>query len=122
MTYNELYMRVLYIAAVNTLALPAKAKTEALILRAVYAPAVDAFEKERAAIAADETSTDEQKTEAIEKRAAEECTAPDRRFSPEAFEQIVGAAIARGTVEVNGTDIPAEAFVETLAFNLVKLD
>lgn len=122
MTYNELYNRTGLVAATNALTLPAKAKAEALILRAVYAPAIDTFEKERSAILADDKATDEQKTEAVEARAKEECSAPDRRFTPEAFEQIVGAAMTAGTVAVFGQDIAGEAFVEALAFNLVKLD
>ncbi|MBD5219479.1 MAG: hypothetical protein HDS72_04440 [Bacteroidales bacterium] len=122
MNYNELYERAGLIAAVNNLPLPAKAKAEALILRAVCAPAIDTFEKERAAIKADDKATEEQKKEAVEARAKEECAAPDRRFTPEAFEQIVGAAMAAGTVPGFDNNVSAEAFLEILAFKLVNLD
>lgn len=93
MTYNDIFVNLQYLDDMRQLALPAKATAEALIMRAAWLPAMrDIAEKHRAITAED--ASDEAKAAALEAAASEEVPGQsERRFSPEAFGQIVDAAV-----------------------------
>lgn len=125
MDYRELSLRGALLADIAKLKLPAKATAERLMLKVHYLPASIAFEQAREAIRSDAQSTDEEKAAAIKSKSEEDAGVADRRFTAEAFEQIVTAVMADGRETVDSCIAPegvrVEAWLEAVAQVLVRV-
>ncbi len=121
MNYRDLNLRCALLADIATLKLPAKATAERLMLKVHYLPVSIAFKQAREVIRADAQSTDEDKTLAIKSKSEEDAGVTDRRFSAEAFEQIVAAVMADGRETIDsciapeGESVAVDAWLETVA-------
>lgn len=122
MDYNEVYSRMALIISARPFAKGGKALTETLVLRAAYMPAVSEFENKKQAISSDKEAAPEAIETALHDAAAEECTAPDRRYSLAAFEQIADAALADGgpVAIPDGSEMPVYVWLEMLFDCLVN--
>ena len=138
MTYNEANYRLALLADTRALTLPAKALAEILILRSIYSRPIEEYRAIHTEIYKDaprieegaQPGDEQQKVleacrTAAEARAAEQCAAPDRRLSPQAWEQVVAAALAAETVKsalAPEADVPATVWLETFAANLAPTE
>ncbi|WP_289739366.1 hypothetical protein [Paramuribaculum intestinale] len=137
MTYLEILNRMAVLGDVLTLKLPAKAMAETLRLRAHYAKGVkewttiaEQINKDTAPAEGKERDEEQQKQydEVLQAKAAEDAELKDRRYTPEAFEQLCEvtsdkdmmlSALARDKEGKPG-EIPAVAWLDYVAANLVE--
>lgn len=122
MTYNDVFLRAALLNDIASLKLPTKATAERLILKAHYARAIADFELMRSDIGNDNSSDEEQKNAAIKAVAAKETDTADKRFTYEAFEQIVAAVIENATIKTllrNNEDVDVNSWLSVVAEALV---
>lgn len=137
-TYNNVYIRMQLLAEILSLKLPKKALSETLILRAYYGKAVDEFEQSKKQMCSDATSgKDPEKdkgeiekivSEAILSKSEEDAGVADRKFSSQAFEEVVGAAMEAGTMksamfigeDKKPVSVDALLWLQPVAYNLAE--
>lgn len=140
MTYNEVINRMGALGDALQLSLPAKAMSATLLMRAHYAKGMaewqticDQLQKD---IPRNEDESDSDYmariNEVATEKSKEETTLADRRYTPEVFELICGAAAEKGEVQSsvhvslddNGkptaAKVPAWMWLEYIAANLVQ--
>lgn len=122
MTYNELYIRMRTLDDMRQLRLPAKATAEVLMARAAIIPHIGELAQKQQSIAEYSSAEDAEKEAAFAELTAQECSAPDRRLSPAAFEQIAEAALANGPMHtIFGDDTEPTAWLSHVAAAMVEL-
>ena len=131
MNYNEALTRN---ALLNELGaakgLKSKAMTEKILLGLHYRKAAEEWMKVREAVEAEKDATEEVRTEAISKKAAEDCGMEERRMSREAFEQVVEAMMPIGAMpsfllmrsegETEMPQVPVEVWLNAFAEVMVE--
>lgn len=137
MTYLEILNRMAVLGDALTLKLPAKAMAETLRLRAHYAKGIkewttitEQINKDTAPAEGKERDEEQQKQydDALHAKVAEDAELKDRRYTPEAFEQLCEVASDKGMMlsalardkEGKAGEIPAVAWLDFVAANLVE--
>lgn len=137
MTYLDILNRMAVLGDALTLKLPAKVMAETLRLRAHYAKGIkewttitEQINKDTAPKEGKERNEEQQKQydDALQAKAAEEAELKDRRYSPEAFEQLCEVASGKGMLqsalvrdkEGKPGELPAVAWLDYVAANLVE--
>lgn len=121
MTYNDAYIRYALLRELAAYKLPTDLTTRRLLLSAYYRREVIETERFKADIFADTAASEEEKTAAVSARLHEDAAIDDRRFSADEFAAIVSVVTDLGedVATVTGAKISADAWLETLAAELV---
>lgn len=121
LTYSDVYMRMMMLSAARQFATNGKTISEILLLKSAYTPVLAEFENKKQVILADKEADDETKQKTLNDVVSEQCSAPDRRLSLEAFENIADKVLATSepVVNVNGDKLAPDFWLEVLYANLV---
>ena len=122
LTYSDVYKRMALLTIARQFASNGKTIAEILRLKAAYTPALAEIESKKQVIIVDKEADDEVKNKAFTDAVVEECSAPDRRLSLDAFESIADKALASDEPVDNGYGgkLPPDAWLEILFATLVE--
>lgn len=122
LTYSDVYNRMALLTIARQFASNGKTIAEILRLKAAYVSAFAEIESKKQIIKADEEADEETKNKAFNDAVFEECSAPDRRLSLDAFESIADKALASDEPVDNGYGgkLPPDAWLEILFATLVE--
>ena len=140
MTYNEVINRMGALGDALQLPLPAKAMSATLLMRTHYAKGIKEWQTICEQLHKDIPQKDDESeddymariNEVATDKSKEKTTLADRRYTPEVFEQICGAATDKGEMQSSvhvGLDdkgkptaakVPAWMWLEYIAANLVQ--
>ena len=122
LTYSDVYNRMALLTVARGYASNGKTIAEILRLKAAYTPALAEIESKKQVIIADKEADDEVKNKAFTDAVFEECSAPDRRLTLDAFESIADKVLASDEPVDNGYGgkLAPDAWLEILFATLVE--